>query len=156
MTYSIRPADVHDAEAVSRVIGETVRISNAADYPPEVIETVVSDSSPGDIRRLFVGGTFFVAVGEAEEDDGIVGVAGLVEDRVRRFFVLPECQGAGIGRALLEAVEAAARMDRLPLLRVNSSLTAVGFYRRHGYAIEAEGCLNGTRFVKMTKPLPAL
>ncbi|WP_193188576.1 GNAT family N-acetyltransferase [Nisaea sediminum] len=144
-----RPAVVADAEGISNVIAVTSRESNAADYAPETIETVVSSSSPGRIEALIREGDFFVV----EHGGRIVAAAGLVDETVRRLFVLPEYQGAGIGRELLAALEGATLRRGIQVLHVNSSLTAVGFYRKAGFADGAEESLDGIRFVRMSKRL---
>lgn len=138
-----------DAEGISNIIAVTSRESNAADYSAETIETVVSSSSPARIEALIREGEFFVV----EQDGRIVAAAGLVDETVRRLFVLPELQGAGIGRDLLAALEGAALRRGIQVLHVNSSLTAVGFYRRAGFAEGEEESLDGIRFVRMSKRL---
>lgn len=145
----IRAATEADAEAVSSVIAITTRRSNVKDYTQDIIETVVADSAPEHMRAMIRKGDFMVA----EENGTILGVVGLVEDRMRRFFVLPDAQGTGVGRDLLAAIEHTAILNGLPVLRVNSSLTATGFYERLGFASEGEDSHNGTRFVKMNKIL---
>ncbi|UUX48714.1 GNAT family N-acetyltransferase [Nisaea acidiphila] len=147
--FVVRPAEEADSNDISDVIAATVRESNAMDYSRETIETVVASSGPVRMRELILEGAFFVA----EQGGRIVGVAGLVDDTVRRLFVLPEFQGSGIGRDLLTALENAAVHRGVRVLRVNSSLTAVRFYRKLGFADGGEECLNGTRFVRMSKAL---
>lgn len=83
----------------------------------------------------------------------IVGIVGLVEDWLRRFFVLPTVQGQGIGRDLLAAMERTALRNCLPVLRFNSSLTARGFYERLGFVSEGAYTRDGNRFVRMSKTL---
>lgn len=146
---AIRPATGADAEAVSSVIAVTVRESNARDYEQDVLETVVANSTPERMRDMMREGDFLVA----EEDGMIVGIVGLVEDWLRRFFVLPTVQGQGIGRDLLAAMERTALRNCLPVLRVNSSLTARGFYERLGFVSEGAYTRDGNRFVRMSKTL---
>jgi GNAT superfamily N-acetyltransferase len=146
----IRLAAEADAEAVSNVVAVTVRESNARDYSRDIVEMVVADSAPEHMQAMIRDGDFFIAEGNG----GIVGVAGLIEGTLRRCFVLPAVQGKGIGRELLSAIERTAFRKGLSVLRVNSSLTATGFYERLGFVSEGEDSHNGTRFVKMNKVLP--
>ena len=146
----IRPAAEADAEAASNVVAVTVRESNARDYSRDIVEMVVADSAPERMQAMIRDGDFFIA----EENGEIVGVAGLIEGTLRRCFVLPALQGKGIGRELLVAIERMAHRNHLPVLRVNSSLTATGFYERLGFTSEGEDSHNGTRFVKMNKVMP--
>tara|TARA_S200002703_G_scaffold149832_1_gene147722 strand:- start:88 stop:564 length:477 start_codon:yes stop_codon:yes gene_type:complete len=146
----IRPAAEADAEAASNVVAVTVRESNARDYSRDIVEMVVADSAPERMQAMIRDGDFFIAEGNGE----IMGVAGLIEGTLRRCFVLPAVQGKGIGRELLSAIERTAFRKGLSVLRVNSSLTATGFYERLGFVSEGEDSHNGTRFVKMNKVLP--
>lgn len=68
------------------------------------------------------------------EDDGLlVGVGALSGDEIRRLYVHPDAQGAGVGSALLTALEQAARAAGRTSLRLDASPSSVGFYVRHGY-----------------------
>jgi putative acetyltransferase len=49
------------------------------------------------------------------------------------FFVDPDHQRHGLGTLLLDALEAEAKAAGLGELRVDASLTGVGFYERLGY-----------------------
>lgn len=145
--FVVRPALEDDAEAVSGVIAATMRKSNIRDYSSEKIEALVAGSGVDRMRGMIGEGAFFVA----EEQGAIVGISGLVEDTLRRFFVLPSAQRRGIGGDLLIAVEKTVLANRLPVLRVNASLTSVGFYERHGFTAAGEALHKGIRFVKMYK-----
>ena len=50
------------------------------------------------------------------------------------LFVLPGCQGRGVGRKLLETLEADAIFLRAERVELSSSVTAHGFYKKLGYA----------------------
>ncbi len=55
---------------------------------------------------------------------------------VKRMFVAPSERGLGLGRRLLEQVEAEARAAGLPLLRLETGTAqpeALGLYRATGY-----------------------
>jgi GNAT superfamily N-acetyltransferase len=70
----------------------------------------------------------------AEGAGGVCGVALLgATSLILLCYVLPEVQFGGVGRALLEAVEAEARLRGLRELSLESTLSARAFYSRHGY-----------------------
>ncbi|MBW8729310.1 MAG: GNAT family N-acetyltransferase [Inquilinus limosus] len=66
--------------------------------------------------------------GFAPQDDGTA--------ELKRIFVVAEARGLGIGRALLQALEADAAQTGIRLLRLETgvkSAEALGLYRRFGY-----------------------
>ncbi len=130
----IRPAREADAEAISRVIVQTLRLSNAADYPPQVIERVAANFDAAGVRGLLESRQVFVAL----DDERVVATASLASDVVRSVFVLPEMQGRGVGKALMRYIEGVARAAGVQLLRVPASLTAVPFYAALGYTVIRE------------------
>jgi len=57
---------------------------------------------------------------------------------VAALAVLPQHQGTGVGKALLEAVESEARKlskKRILVATSNDDLPALAFYQRHGFQI---------------------
>jgi GNAT superfamily N-acetyltransferase len=77
----------------------------------------------------------------ARQDGRVLGCAGLRllpagTGEVTRVFVVPQARRQGLGQRLLDAVEAAARRQRVSRLRLDTSdyLTEAGrLYRRNGY-----------------------
>lgn len=150
----VRAATVDDAPAVSRVILKALRQSNAKDYSPEVIERVEASFSPSALVKLFQQREVFVALHEQQ----IVGTASLDGRAVRTMFVTPDVQRQGIGRRLMETVEAAARRAGIDVLAVPSSVTAEQFYANLGYKAVRDSFHGEERTVIMerllTEPKP--
>jgi putative acetyltransferase len=73
----------------------------------------------------------------------LVGLGGLERQadntgELKRFFVTPECRGAGVADALIAALVDHARdhhIERLRLETGDKQLAAMAFYRRHGFAV---------------------
>jgi GNAT superfamily N-acetyltransferase len=128
MTH-IRPYRSSDADAVSKIIRTTMRISNSADYPLEHLQPLIDYFSPAKIEQINGDRVCLVA----EEDGDLLATAGLETDELVTFFVLPEAQGRGIGAALLRALEKIAHAQGITELKVNASMTGTSFYERHGY-----------------------
>ncbi|MCA2979305.1 MAG: GNAT family N-acetyltransferase [Myxococcaceae bacterium] len=59
--------------------------------------------------------------------------------RIGRMAVLSSDRKAGVGARLLEALEAEARRRRLDGILLHAQLSAMEFYKRHGY--EASGAV---------------
>ncbi|MFZ1753584.1 MAG: GNAT family N-acetyltransferase [Caldilineaceae bacterium] len=123
-----------DAEAVSAIIRETMRVSNSADYLLEQLQPLIDYFSPAKVEQINRTRTCLVA----EENGQLVATAGLEENEVVTFFVLPDQQGQGIGSALLQQLEAYARAQGIPALRLDASLTGKPFYARHGFQLTGD------------------
>jgi N-acetylglutamate synthase-like GNAT family acetyltransferase len=101
---------------------------------------------------------YYLVVYELEDD--IVGVAGLDMNEIRLLFVAPDHQGEGIGRALLDHLEAMVPSTMFKEIFVYSTLSGETFYRHCGYQCRGEHVfyLDGqplpTRFMVKTLPAP--
>lgn len=102
-------------------------------------------------RRTLFGGDRFAA-----RDDALLDPA---HDpaRIRAFFVDPDHARRGLGAALLQACEAAARGAGFRALELMATLPGVDFYARNGFVADEPITYDagGTplRFVPMRKPL---
>ena len=132
----IRRFDPADAQAVSRVIITTLRLSNTKDYPPEQMEALVLRMQPDDVLQRASWTHFYVA----EEEGRIIGCGAIgpywgKEDESSLFtiFVLPECQGRGVGRLIVEALEKDEYALRANRIEIPASITGLPFYLKMGY-----------------------
>ncbi|WP_339547616.1 GNAT family N-acetyltransferase [Pseudomonas sp. RA_35y_Pfl2_P32] len=129
MNSQVRRARAEDATAISQVVIAALRHSNAQDYPPAVIDQVVQHFSPAAILHFLTQRQVYVATLQQR----VAATASLDQDVVRSVFVDPDHQGRGIGQQLMGVIHTAAADAGIEQLRVPSSLTAEGFYRRLGY-----------------------
>ena len=149
---AVEPATAADAEAISRVIGRTLRETNARDYPAKVIETLVEVFSPERIAAYIADRNVYVA----SVGGRIVGTASLQSSVVRAVFVDPGHQKRGVGAKLMDTVERLARARSNAAVTVNSSLTALGFYQKRGYVALGERLHgDGDRTIVMEKRFAA-
>ena len=133
---NIRRFEQQDAEAVSALVIKTIRISNVKDYPADLMEEVVKSQQPENILER-AGWTHMYVV----KDDGmIIGVGAIgpywgKEDESSLFtiFVLPEYQGKGVGRLIMETLEKDEFFLRAKRIEIPSSITALNFYKKFGY-----------------------
>lgn len=133
---TIRRFEKEDAEAVSALIARTFRETNIRDYTAEYIENDVRALSPESLIQRASWMHFYVALdGEKPVGCGAIGPYWGREDESRLFniFVLPEYQGQGIGRRIVETLEADDFFLRAKRVEIPASITACGFYRRMGY-----------------------
>jgi ribosomal protein S18 acetylase RimI-like enzyme len=87
----------------------------------------------------------------AEEDGQILGFCGIEHDcpepgftRIHKLYILPDTQGSGLGKLLIDQAEKEARKygNSKLHLNVNKQNKAVGFYRKHGFNVDSEEVLD--------------
>ncbi|EQM69721.1 GNAT family N-acetyltransferase [Pseudomonas tohonis] len=151
MEYLIRTATPDDATAISQVVLLALAESNARDYPPAVIASVQANFGPEQVRGLLAAREVLVA----EEAGCVIGTASLDGDVVRTVFVAPGAQGLGVGRRLMEHVEALARERGVAVLKVPSSIIAEGFYAGLGFQAVQQIIRGEERTIVMERSLAA-
>jgi GNAT superfamily N-acetyltransferase len=149
MTCDIRPAQAGDAAGISRVIIRALRETNAKDYTPDIIARVELSFSPAAVERLIDQREVFVA----EMGHRVVGTASLDGQALRTMFVLPDVQGRGIGRLLVQRIERVARERQLAILTVPATVTAGAFYARLGFTAVREAYHGEERTIVMERVL---
>ncbi len=149
MSIEIRAAQPHDAPAISRVIIDALRISNARDYSAEVIQRLESNFTAEHIGKLIETRLVLVAL----QSQQLLGTASLDGQVIRTVFVDPTQQGKGIGRRLMAAIERLAQERGASELLVPSSLTAQGFYRQLGFTLLREVTEGEERTLVMVRRL---
>ena len=136
-SYIVRRFQYNDAVEVSALIIKTLRTTNAKDYSAEYIENDVKAFSPeGVIERA--GWTHFYVVCDKEciVGCGAIGSYWGKEDESSLFniFVLPEYQGKGVGRKIIETLENDEYFLRAKRVEIPASITACEFYKKMGYS----------------------
>lgn len=132
----IRRFHLQDAEELEQVIAKTLRISNSRDYSAKCIEAnIASHSAQVLIARAKEGHTYVACDGSQIVGCGtIAGYWGSqTESILLTIFVLPEYQGRGIGRQIIETLEQDEYFFRARRIEIPASITAVEFYRKMGY-----------------------
>lgn len=132
----IRPFRQEDAQPVSDVIAETLRISNSRDYPPEYIEQLVAEHTAEVMAARAREGHSYVIC----DEDSIIGTGTIApfwdsetESILLKIFILPRYQGRGLGRKLIETLERDEYAKRAARIEIPASITSVEFYRKCGY-----------------------
>jgi putative acetyltransferase len=99
-------------------------------YPPESNHHLGLDALRAANVRFFV----------AREDGRAVATGALVLHgswgELKRMWVVPNARGSGVSRAVLAALEAAARRERVGVLRLETGVqshAALGLYTRAGF-----------------------
>ena len=125
-----------DAEKVSALIIHTLQASNSKDYSAETISALEKKMQPSGVLERASWTHFYVA----EEGGDIIGCGAIgpywgseTESSLFNIFVLPEYQGKGVGRKIIETLERDEYFLRAERVEVPASITAVDFYRKLGY-----------------------
>lgn len=128
---TVRIATATDAEAIAALVNRA--------YEVEAFFVAGDRTSAADVRRLMTEGRFLV-VGRDESSGDIAGCVFTSVDGDRGYFgmlaVAPDAQRHGLGRALIEACEAAARAvgGRVMTIKVvNLRTDLLRRYERLGY-----------------------
>lgn len=155
MHFTIRPAHLEERPALEQLIAESARGLSQADYTPAQIESAIAHVFGVD-TELIHDGTYLVvehagqpiACGGWSRRKTLFGgdrfagrEAGLLDPahdaaKIRAFFVHPAWARRGVGRALLEACEQAARAEGFRALELMATLPGVKLYRTLGFVGE--------------------
>lgn len=151
-TVTLRRFEKGDEFAVSDVICTTLAISNQKDYSPAFIQENIRSHSPEAIAARAGEAHFYVAC----SGNTVIGCGGITgywgstgESYLTSIFVLPDYQGKGVGRKIVETLEADAYFHRAWRTEVGSSLTAVHFYEKMG--LQIQGWNSGCRRIRCCK-----
>jgi GNAT superfamily N-acetyltransferase len=131
MSVTIRPARLDDAAAISAVNCASIRGICSAVYTPYEIDVWTALLTPDKYLEPLRTQIMFVA----EREGVIVGYSQLdpARELVLAVYVTPDAARAGVGSALLEKLEWAARERGLKRLVLDATLNAETFYTRSGY-----------------------
>lgn len=136
MEIHIRPFREEDAAAVAGVIEKTLLVSNSKDYPPEEIQAQIESHSQAVMLERSAWSHMYVAC-DGEKVVGCGAVApfwGSTEESILlSIFILPEYQGRGIGRRIVQTLEADEYFLRARRVEIPASITGVNFYLKLGY-----------------------
>lgn len=137
----IRDANPSDAAKICDVLIRSVKEICAKDYDHDeaVIRDWCSNKDPEIVAQWISNPNNFCLVAELAPH-GIVGAAmySRAESLIHLCYLVPEALHQGIGSRLLNRLEAEAARLEHAIITLNSSITARGFYKRHGYIDSGE------------------
>ena len=136
----IRPARLDDAAAACTVLRRSITELCAADHnnDPAWLAGWLANKTPENVAAWITDPDNVVYV--AIEDERVAGVAAMGRDgRVSLNYVSPDARFRGVSKALLAALERKAVEWGLAKCRLESTQTALPFYRAAGYR-EQQGC----------------
>lgn len=145
MTFQIRPANLSDADEISRLITSWAH-HYLEDPPPPEAAVFLATLTPSATAERIAAPSFRYYV--AENASGLCGVIALREgSHLYHLFVHSDAHGRGIARALWEQAKSESASQAF---MVNSSLPAIPVYERFGFvAKDTPQSKNGLVYVPM-------
>jgi len=135
-SFTIRPFQCTDTPALHAVFHASVHGLACRYYSPEQLAAwapLAYDAAQWD-ERLQANQPF---VALAPDGVTVAGFADLQDSGyIDQFFVAPACAGQGVGRVLMEHLQAQAAQRSIGRLWAHVSLAAEAFFTAQGFAIE--------------------
>ena len=136
MDVLVRQAEISDSKAIHNVHIRSIMELCSQDYTPQEISSWTGRQTLERYKQFIQEGWFYVA----EKGSKVVGFGHLGrqprEDgtmEIRALYVSPSHTKMGVGRLLMSAMETKASECGGVGLRVESTLTAAGFYETCGF-----------------------
>jgi GNAT superfamily N-acetyltransferase len=136
MGIEIRIAGPDDAADACHVLRRSITECCGADHGgrPEVLQGWLGNKTPENVASWIASSSNYTLV--ALRDGELVGVSLLTQaGKLSLCYVLPEALHAGIGKAMLQAVEAQAREWGVSVLRLHGTASGRDFFARNGYVL---------------------
>lgn len=133
--YTLRPAQPGDGKAVFNVTAQSIKALSNGLYSPEQLDGWMGARTPAFYEQLIQRGQMVVALHQGS----IVGFVDAEPGEVTRLFLLPEAARTGLGARLLQIGIDKARGPGIDVIKVESTLNAEDFYRKHGFVTRERG-----------------
>ena len=136
MGIEIRLAGPDDASAACLVLRRSISECCVRDHGGQsaILQSWLGNKTPDNVASWIASPTNYTIV--ALRDGELVGVFLLTQaGKLSLCYLVPEAQHAGIGKAMLGAVEQQARAWGVSVVRLHSTATAHDFYARNGYIL---------------------
>lgn len=131
----VRPARAGDGQAVFDVTRRSIGGLGASHYSADQIAGWMGARTPAFYEDLIARGCMMVA----ERQATIVAFVDAVPGEVTRLFILPDAAGVGLGSRLLQIGIEKARSGHVGPIKLEATINAEGFYRRHGFKAIGRG-----------------
>lgn len=129
-------ASKQDVGMITKLFRDTIQNVNSKDYPEDEIEDWSSWWTDHDKWQERIEEQYFI---KAMIEDNIVGFSSLATDGYLDFmFTHKDYQRHGVAGNLIRIIERKAKEQGNDLIYSDVSITAKGFFERHGYIVEKQ------------------
>ena len=135
---SIKQAYKDDLQVVKYITLETINQIYPHYYPKGAVEFFVEHHNDTNILSDIEAGKVFLCMNEEGQS---VGTVSIKENDICRLFVLPEFQGQGYGRKLLDFAENEIT-KKYEEIMIDASLPAKRIYLKRGYREKESHIIN--------------
>ena len=136
MSIEIRIAGPDDASDACTVLRRSITECCASDHRAQsaVLQAWRGNKTPDTVASWIASPSNYTIV--ALRDGQLVGISLLTQaGKLALCYLVPEAQHAGLGKAMLAAIEDQARAWRISVLRLHSTTSAHDFFVRNGYIL---------------------
>ena len=127
---SIKRAQQSDLDLVKKITQTTINSIYPHYYPAGAVKFFLDHHSDENISADVANGIVFLC---ADTENNIVGTVTIKENEIARLFVLPEYQGKGHGKELMDFAESEIyKLYREIIL--DASLSSKAIYLKRGYS----------------------
>jgi predicted N-acetyltransferase YhbS len=154
----IRPASVHDLNALQQISERLVLAATAGRYSIAELGDLAAKCSANTFVSAIANGCVFVAIDDADDRrlSGL-GVFDVEAAVIQSICVPPEYEGQRVGRALVRECLVRARRSRSGKVEVTCIQDIAGFYGRLGFEVVGESLIalpDGSRLKQVTMSRP--
>lgn len=128
---SIKKAELIDLETVKDITVCTIQTIYPHYYAQGAVEFFLSHHNETNIRCDIQSGTIILCY---DESDRAVGTMTIKKNEICRLFVLPQYQGCGYGREMLNYAEKKI-LKTYDAIVLDASLPAKRMYLKRGYSV---------------------
>ena len=129
-------ATKQDVGMITQLFRDTIQSVNSKDYPADEIEDWSSWWTDYDKWQERIGEQYFI---KAMIEDKIVGFSSIATDGYLDFiFTHKDYQRHGVAGNLIRKIERKAKEQGNDLIYSDVSITAKGFFEKHGFIVEKQ------------------
>ena len=131
---TIRKATAQEAESACAVLVRSIKEICAPYYDndEEILDQWLENKTPATVRGWIESDRSYCVMAINAEGQ-VLGFASISGAEIMLNYVLPEVLHRGIGKRMLQALEAHAVVSGVDHIRLVSSIPAKAFYERNGY-----------------------